>query len=62
MTARLGFSSFLASLLPPAVNPVSERDPPANNHRSVNDCPDPCRLYFQKRDHHYQKVVSSYDE
>ena len=26
------------------------------------DCPDPCRLYFEKRDHYYQQVLSSYDE
>jgi len=22
------------------------------------DCPDPCRLYFEKRDHYYQRAVS----
>jgi hypothetical protein len=23
------------------------------------DCPDPCRLYFEKRDHYYRQEVSS---
>jgi hypothetical protein len=25
-----------------------------------NDCPDPCRLYFEKRDQYYQQEIADY--
>ena len=25
------------------------------------DCPDPCRLYFERRDHYYEQAVSHHN-